>query len=150
MRFSALKVFLLLALFFAIGAIVSESTSESACTLLSGANTLSVKISDLAPGSLHEFCYRDRAGNRVRFLLARDSYGHVEAAFDACQQCYKFYKGYAYSHGNVICRLCGNRFPVKDLGVGTASCVPVHLASSASNGKVNIKVADVKAGKWLF
>ncbi len=150
MRVPSFKVFALLATLLVVGAAVTNSLSESACTLLNGVGSLTVKLSDVAPGTVRAFCYKDRAGQKLRFLLARDSTGALHAAFNACGQCYKFQKGYTYSDGYLICRLCGNRYPVKDMNVGKMSCVPVPLASRTTGGQVTIKVTDVEAGKWLF
>ncbi|MGH8013877.1 MAG: Fe-S-containing protein [Candidatus Binataceae bacterium] len=150
MRISAFRVVLALATVVIIAAIATNRWSQPACTALNGLRTLSVKLDGLAPGKVRSFCYRDRVGERLRFLLARDSSGKVHAVFDACQQCYKFHKGYTWSHGYLVCRLCGNRYPIKNVKVGEASCVPVPLASKLAGGKVTIKVADVMAGQWLF
>ena len=68
-----------------------------------------------------------RAGERLRFLLARGNDGKVRAVFDACRQCYKFHQGYDVAHGMLICRLCGNRYPIDHMTEGEASCVPVSL-----------------------
>jgi len=104
----------------------------------------------LADGEAHRFCYRDRAGERLRFLLARGNDGKVRAVFDACRQCYKFGQGYDVSHGMLICRLCGNRYPIDHMTKGEASCVPVSLPHHEDASRVEIKVSDVKSGAALF
>jgi uncharacterized membrane protein len=150
MRISVLKVLGVLAVLLLAGTLLMSRMSRPACTLLSGAETLTIKLGDLAPGKIRAFCYTDEAGRKLRFLLARDSSGQVHAVFDACRQCYKFHKGYSYSHGYLICRLCGNRYPIEVASPGAASCVPVPLVHQTGRDRVAIKVADVKAGKWLF
>jgi len=147
---SALTAFALMAVLVTIGAILTKSRFYLPCTLLNGAVTLTIKLGDLAPGTVRAFCYRDPTGQRLQFLLARDSNGKVQTVFDACGQCYKFHKGYSYSGGYLICRLCGNRYPIPQMKAGKASCVPVPLSSKIDQGEARIKVTDVKAGKWLF
>jgi uncharacterized membrane protein len=150
-RFSAFTGLALLTGLVVVAAAATIRSSESDCTLLSAAgNVLKINLSDVASGTVRTFCYKDAAGQKLRFLLARDSNGALHAAFDACEQCYKFRKGYAYSDGYLICRVCGNRYRAKDMSVGKVSCVPAPLASKPVNGQVRIKVADVEAGKWLF
>jgi uncharacterized membrane protein len=144
------KLFAFVAALAVLGVMLAKSFSHLPCTLLSGASTLTIRLADLAPGTVRAFCYRDRAGRQLRFLLARDSEGQVHTVFDACGQCYKFHKGYSYSHGYLICRLCGNRYPLIEMNVGKASCVPVRLNSTTERDQARINVADVKAGKWLF
>ena len=150
MPHSALTVFALMAVLVTIGAILTKSRFYLPCTLLNGAATLTIKLGDQAPGTVRAFCYRDPTGQRLQFLLARDSNGKVQTVFDACGQCYKFHKGYSYSGGYLICRLCGNRYPIPEMNTGKASCVPVALSSKTEHGEARIKVADIKAGKWLF
>ena len=150
MHGSAFEVFALAAALIAIGAMLVKSVSHLSCTLLNGAATLTIKLDDLAPGTVQAFCYRGPAGEKLRFLLARDFNGKIHSVFDACEQCYKFHKGYNYSGGYMICRVCGNRYPIPEMSAGKASCVPVPLKSQNVQNEARIKVADVKAGKWLF
>ena len=120
------------------------------CTELRGAKMLSVSMARLESGEARLFCYRDRAGERLRFLLARGEDGKVRAVFDACRQCYKFHQGYDVAHGMLICRLCGNRYPIDHMMNGEASCVPVSLPHHDDASGVEIKVSDLKSGAPLF
>ncbi len=121
-----------------------------ACTTVAGAPTVGVLVANLPNGTAKFFCYRTSAGDRLRFILARDDHGQVHAVFDACSQCYRFHKGYAVADGYLICRLCGNRYKLDHLREGIASCVPVHLDSAIRGGRVEIKVADLTRGRTLF
>ena len=120
------------------------------CTELRGAKMLSVSMARLESGEARLFCYRDRAGERLRFLLARGEDGKVRAVFDACRQCFKFHQGYDVAHGMLICRLCGNRYPIDHMMNGEASCVPVSLPHDDDASAVKIKVSDLKSGALLF
>jgi uncharacterized membrane protein len=120
------------------------------CTELRGAETLTVTMARLADGQAHLFCYRDRAGERLRFLLAQGNDGKVRAVFDACRQCYKFRQGYDVARGMLICRLCGNRYSIDHMTKGEASCVPVSLPHHEGASQVEIKVSDLKSGAALF
>lgn len=144
------KLVLLIGVLFVLGALLTKSLFQLPCTVLNGAATLTIKLDNLAPETVRAFCYRDHAGQKLRFLLTRDRMGKVHTVFDACGQCYKFHKGYSYSGRYLICRLCGNRYPIAEINVGKASCVPVPLSSETVNNQASIKVVDVKAGKWLF
>jgi uncharacterized membrane protein len=120
------------------------------CTELRGDQSVSVSFAGLTAGAARLFCYRDRAGERLRFLLARGSDGRIRAVFDACRQCYKFHQGYEVVHGMLICRQCGNRYPIDHMTKGQASCVPVSLPHQADGSKIEIKVSDLKSGASLF
>jgi uncharacterized membrane protein len=96
------------------------------------------------------YSYRDRAGEELRFILARDSSGEVHAAMDACQRCYTYHKGYIWSHGYLVCRFCGNRYKLHTMESGLASCVPVKLSIRVTTRGVNIKSADLEHERRLF
>jgi uncharacterized membrane protein len=104
----------------------------------------------LTPGTAQFFCYRDRAGHEVRFVLARANDGIVRSVFDACRQCYRFHKGYTVADGFLICRLCGNRYRLDQMQTGVASCQPVHLENSQHGNTVEVRVAALEKGQQLF
>ncbi|HJU11253.1 MAG TPA: Fe-S-containing protein [Candidatus Binataceae bacterium] len=150
MRRIPFKLLAVIGMSIVLVALVSKSFFRVPCTLLKGVTTLTIRLDDLAPETVRAFCYRDSAGQKLRFLLARDRMGKVHTIFDACGQCYKFHKGYSYSGRYLICRLCGNRYPIAKMNVGKASCVPVPLYSRTVQNQASIRVDDIKAGKWLF
>jgi uncharacterized membrane protein len=121
------------------------------CIQVAGDDRVLIPIADLARGAASFFCYRDAAGDHLRFILARDDEGHVHSVMDACHQCYNFHKGYAVSsNGEVVCRLCGNKYSLKGMEAGKASCVPVALPNRQHDGMVEVKVADLKQQRQLF
>jgi FtrD-like iron-sulfur protein len=103
-----------------------------------------------AVGEVHFFAYGDRAGERIRFLLAHDSTGQTKAAFDACRRCYVYRKGYVSSDGNLICRYCGNHYRLETIESGLASCVPVKLPIDIWGQTVTIKSTDLERERGLF
>lgn len=112
--------------------------------------SVSVETNDLRPGDVRFFTYRARAGDQIRFLLARDATGRIKGVFDACQRCYMYHKGYVSSHGELICRYCGNRYKLEAMESGLASCVPMKLPLQVTNHTVNIKPADLERERGLF
>jgi uncharacterized membrane protein len=124
--------------------------SRAGCTALKTVDGIvSVKLSSLAPGAARLFCYND-AGKQLRFVLARGSDGKVRAAFDACRQCYTFHRGYRLEHGELVCRVCGNRYPIEHMTEGKASCVPASLRHEVSGDSVTVRASDLDAGRTLF
>ena len=132
------------------GAAFLISTANTECTMVTGNGELAIGVSSLAPGSARLFCYTDDAGQRLRFLLARGDDGKVRSVFDACRQCSAFHKGYRVAGGELICRVCGNRYPIDRMTEGKASCVPVSLPHEDDGAIVHIKTADLRAGRALF
>jgi uncharacterized membrane protein len=134
----------------AIAVAMTISMAKPGCTSVSGKDELVISGHALKAGRPAMFCYRDDAGRELRFLLARGDDGKVRSVMDACAQCYKFHKGFTYSNGYLICRLCGNRYPVNHMTMGKASCVPVVLPSTESHGKITVRTADLTQRAWLF
>ena len=109
-----------------------------------------VQINNLRPGEVRFFGYPDRAGDQIRFLLARDSAGQTKAAFDACQRCYVYNQGYVRSGGTLICRYCGNQHKLESMESGIAYCAPVMLPIRVTGHAVSIRTADLEQGRRLF
>lgn len=134
-----------------VGALaLTISIAKPGCTSVTGRDALVISGRLLDKGSAKIFCYRDEAGKNLRFVLARGTDGKVRSVMDACSQCYTYHKGFTYSDGYLICRLCGNRYPVNHILSGKASCVPIAVPSNEADGKVTIRTADLKKMEWLF
>ncbi len=135
----------------AIGAaMVAGPMFAPRCTPVSGDETVIASVDDLPPGTARFFCYHDRDGRELRFVLARLNDGSVRSVFDACRQCYRFHKGYTIADGFLVCRLCCNRYKIDQMQEGVASCQPVRLENLPRGNKVEIKVAALEKGQPLF
>jgi uncharacterized membrane protein len=148
MSFPKLKI--LCGLMLAAGAAFLTFTAISDCTEVTGGADVAINAFALRPGTAHLFCYTDAAGERLRFVLSRGNDGKVRSVFDACRQCFAFHKGYRVVGGELICRVCGNHYPIDRMAEGKASCVPVSLPHEDDSGVVHIKTADLKAGRAYF
>ena len=125
-------------------------TSTSNCRIVTGQDEVSVNVSAMRPGSAQLFCYTDAAGKRLRFVLARGTDGKMRSVFDACRQCFTFHRGYQIVGGELICRVCGNHYPIDRMTEGKASCVPASLPHEDASGRLRIRTADLRAGHTLF
>ncbi len=111
---------------------------------------VSIETDSLQPGDVHFFAYKVRAGDQIRFLLARDSTGKIKGAFDACRRCSMHGEGYFSSHGNLVCRYCGIGYKLELMESGFVSCVPVKLPFQTTGHTVNINPADLERERGLF
>jgi uncharacterized membrane protein len=134
----------------AAGAAFLTFTAISECTMVTGADNVAINAFALRPGRAQLFCYKDDAGRQLRFVLARGNDGKVRSVFDACRQCFTFHRGYRIVNGELICRVCGNHYPIDHMTEGKASCVPASLPHEDNSGVVHIKTEDLKAGRALF
>ena len=120
------------------------------CTAVTGRARISIPLAQLATGAASFFCYHNDAGERLRFVLARDNQGVVHSIIDACRQCGKFHEGYTSSKDELICRVCGNRYKLAAIEKGEASCVPLALPIRQNGDRVEINVSDLKQRSRLF
>lgn len=134
----------------AVAIVASISMAKPGCTAVNGKDALVISGRLIDKGTAKVFCYRDDAGKKLRFVLARAADGKLHSVMDACQQCYTYHKGFAYEDGFLICRLCGNRYPINHIPLGKASRVPVAVPSNESDGKIVVRTADLKKMEWLF
>ncbi len=112
--------------------------------------SVSIDTDNLRPGDVRFYTYRDPAGDKIRFLLARDSAGQIKGALDACRRCSTYGEGYTSSHGYLVCKYCGNRYKLEAMESGLASCVPVKLPMQVTGHTVSIKPADLERERGLF
>ena len=118
-------------------------------TQLAGGDAVHIAGGELGRGEIRFFSYRDDDGKQIRFILGRDRAGKVQAAFDACQQCSQYRKGYTSSRGYLVCRICGNRYPL-DSKAGVGSCAPIRLMVQDSGKAVTIETRQLKEHGALF
>lgn len=117
---------------------------------VSGNSSVSIDADSLKQGDVRFYAYQDHAGDRIRFLLARDSTGQIRGALDACRRCSMYGKGYVYSHGYLVCGYCGNRYKSESMESGIASCVPIQLPLQMTGHTINIKPAYLERERGLF
>src|SRR5271169_5991031 len=146
----SVKLKFLAGLMLAAGAAFLTFTAISECTMVTGIDDVAINAFALRPGNARLFCYTDDAGKRLRFVLARGNDGKVRSVFDACRQCFAFHRGYRLVGGELICRVCGNHYPIDRMTEGKATCVPVNLPQEDDAGVVRIKTADLKAARAFF
>ncbi len=134
----------------AAGASFWALSAGPAFTSVTGEGSIDIATSDLQPDHAKFFSYRDHAGKEIRFLLARDSSGRLHATIDACNRCYAYRQGYTSSHGELICRFCGNHYKLQAMESGLASCVPVKLPFQMARQTIRIKTAELEHSRELF
>jgi uncharacterized membrane protein len=118
-------------------------------TEVKGKDSVTIPGTSLQKGGIRFFSYRDEVGKEIRFILGRDDTGQVHGAFDACQQCAQYHKGYSSSRGYLVCRFCGNRYRLNSTAQ-LGSCAPIKLPVQESGSAVSIDTARLKQHRGLF
>ncbi|GAB4401458.1 MAG: hypothetical protein Kow00123_10710 [Anaerolineales bacterium] len=89
-------------------------------------------------------------GKPVEFFILKSADGIVRAAFNACDVCYPFKKGYHQEGDEVVCNNCGRRFPSNQINVVQGGCNPSPLNRTVDGDMLTIQAADIAAGLKYF
>jgi high-affinity iron transporter len=124
---------------------------------------ITVPFSGLAVGELHRYSLHDN-GLEIRFFVIRTGLGSYATAFDACHACYS-YGRYFRHNSDLICSQCQAPFPIANLRPSLEAepvddnnsgsmegngCAPIYLPSSAYDGMIHIKFADIRKQRKYF
>jgi len=86
---------------------------------------------------------------RVDFFVVKVK-GGIEAYLDACENCYRFRKGYQVEGSEIICRYCRSRYRLDSLKVGLAGCHPMPLKGKVEDGTYVIVLKDIEKAVRFF
>jgi len=92
-------------------------------------------------------------GVAIRFFAVKASDGSIKTAFDACDVCYRYKKGYRQEGDYMVCNNCGRRFLINNLGTenkNPGGCWPGYLPSKIDGQYLVIKKSDIEKGRWRF
>jgi len=89
-------------------------------------------------------------GQSLEFFIVKSKDGVVRAAFNACDVCYPFKKGYRQEGNEMVCNNCGRRFPSDQINVVQGGCNPSPLNRTVDGDALIIKVEDLAAGVKYF
>jgi len=92
------------------------------------------------------------SGKTIYFFVLKDQNGTYRAAANACQVCFKTYKGFRQEGNEIVCNNCGNRYPIEKIATEKGGCNPGPISPNLEvrNGEIIIKKADLEQVLELF
>jgi uncharacterized membrane protein len=98
------------------------------------------------------FTYKTPDNITVRYFALVDDQGLPHVALDACDVCYGAKKGYVQQGETMICKNCGNAYPIKALGTQniTGGCWPSYIPVTLEGQEVVINVKDLRQKAFMF
>jgi len=92
------------------------------------------------------------SGKTIYFFVLKDKNGIYRAAANACQVCFKTYKGFRQEGDEIVCNNCGNRYPIEKIATEKGGCNtgPINPNLEVKNGQIIIKKADLEQVLDLF
>jgi uncharacterized membrane protein len=94
----------------------------------------------------------ETGGKSIRYLVVLGSDGVPRTAIDGCDSC-GTERGYSQSGSDLVCNVCGQHFPIDELGKGNViggGCMPIYLPNTVKGGSVLIKKSDLESQKGRF
>jgi uncharacterized membrane protein len=102
-------------------------------------------------GKARHYEYKTDEGMTIKYFIIKSSDGVIRAAFDACDVCWPAGKGYYQEGDFMVCRNCGRRFASVLVNEVKGGCNPAPLPRHVVDGKLVIKVEDLReAGRQYF
>jgi len=93
----------------------------------------------------------DLTGEKVKFFVVKANDGSIKTAFDACDVCGWYKKGYRQEGDYMVCNNCGNSYPISSLGTenkNPGGCWPGYLPNIIKEGNILIKKSDLENNRW--
>ena len=107
---------------------------------------------DLDDGQAKFFNVEMPSGKTVYFFAVKDQNGIYRAAANACQVCYGQRRGFYQEGDEIVCRNCGNRYPLEKIATEKGGCNPgpINPDLKIEEGKINITRAELEGISDLF
>ena len=115
-----------------------------------GGSAVTIPVSQVSDGNVHFFS-TDVSGKTVKYFVVKAPDGTLRTAFDACDVCFPFKKGYRQqSVGVVQCNNCGRVFDAASIDVQRGGCNPGPIAAKVVGANLVIPAAQIQAGVRFF
>jgi uncharacterized membrane protein len=108
-----------------------------------------IPLASLQDGKAHFYAWL-QDGQTIELFAVRASDGSIRTAFNACEICYPYKRGYRQQGTEMICNECDMHFPFEGIGTLSGGCDPVPLASSVVGDSVVIQGSELANGAHLF
>lgn len=109
-----------------------------------------ISLAGLEPQQVRFYQFLNPGNQEVRFLVGRDSGGHVQVAFDANEICAKGKRGYRHEGEWLVCNKCDKSFRLAETNKGGGGCNPVPLRHQIDGDELVLAETDVLGGWRLF
>lgn len=107
-----------------------------------------IPISEVTDGTLHYYKY-NASNVWVRFFVIKGSQsGNIKTAFDACGVCGSY--GYTKDGNYAVCKKCGMKFSIENIGTVTGGCNPIPLNATLGPSYIIISAVDIESGRQYF
>jgi hypothetical protein len=108
-----------------------------------------IPVAQVSDGQAHFYTY-ESGGTKVNYFVLQSPDGTIRAAFNACDVCYPYKKGYHQDGNYMQCNNCGRRFRSDQINVLEGGCNPAPLKRKVVGDQLVITTTDLEAGANYF
>jgi uncharacterized membrane protein len=110
---------------------------------------ISIPVSQVNDGAAHFFS-ANVGGTTVKYFVMKAPDGTLRTAFDACDVCFPYKKGYHQQGTSMQCNNCGRIFPAAQIDVQRGGCNPGPIDAKVKAGQLVIPFSQLQAGTRFF
>lgn len=126
----------------------AEPQLSTADTVPAGDVVLSVSM--FADGRTHFYRSTTTTGHDTRFFVIKTPDGVVRTAFDACDSCFRAWRGFRQVGDRMICNACDRATLSQLVNVLHGECHPAPLEHILNGDRVLIRAAARESGDRYF
>lgn len=109
---------------------------------------VTIELADLARSQVRFFRYINPGNQEVRFLVARDSDGVVQVAFDASENDFKMKRGFRQDGDWIVNNKCDTSCRLSEINQG-GGCRPIPLRHRLDGERLVLAENDILEG-WRY
>ncbi len=104
-----------------------------------------LSLDDFSPGDVRYYHTTLPNEPLVPFFVVKDAEGIFRSAVNACRFCAGSRLGFSLQGENMVCEVCGNPYPLKNIGTEEGECTPhpVSAELSIQDGMLVIDEAEL-------
>jgi uncharacterized membrane protein len=112
--------------------------------------TVRIDLADLKPRDVRFYRFLNSGNQEVRFLVGRDTQGHVQVGFDASETHGKAGRGFRHEGDWLVDNKCDTASRLMEVNKGAGGCRPVPLKHRVDGDQLVLAENDILEGWRLF
>ena len=115
-------------------------------------NKIEIDVNTIEDNKAKYFNTEMPNGQTVYFFVVKDGNGVYRAAANACEVCNKAKKGFKQIGNDMVCEVCGNKYPLEKIATEKGGCNPgpINPDLKIINNKLTINQSELTQILDLF
>ena len=115
-----------------------------------GGSAVTIPVSQVSDGNVHFFS-TTVGGTTVKYFVVKAPDGSLRTAFNACDVCFPYKKGYRQQSAGVVqCNNCGRVFTAASIDVQRGGCNPGPISAKVVGNNLVIPAGQLQSGVRFF